>query len=98
MNNTNLKYGDIKALDFKLPAGTGDAAGVRACQSFCENRTECAAFVFVRASRGGPRCAIKGAAGYCVPELPCDGCAGSSTGCGCIAMGSACSRSKPASP
>ena len=59
MNNTNLRFGDLKALDFMLPAGTGDEAGVRACESFCENHTECAAFVFVRESRNGsytPNC------------------------------------------
>ena len=62
-NNTNLRFGDIPKLDFKLPATTNDSAGISACTAFCEKNAACAAWVYVRA---GTRCAIKGyRTGWC---------------------------------
>jgi sucrose-6-phosphate hydrolase SacC (GH32 family) len=65
LNNTNLPRGDIKGLDFPLPAGITDAAGIAACAAFCANHSRvCKAWVFVRDPQH--RCAIKGPH-FCAP-------------------------------
>ena len=77
-NNSNLMHGDITALDFALPPGTDEAAGIAGCTGFCANHSACEAWVLVRGDAGGGslRCAIKGASGWCVPPAddPCSGC------------------------
>jgi hypothetical protein len=71
-NNTNVRHGDIAALDFKLPAGTSEVEGVATCLLFCSNHTECYAFTYVRGNGG--RCAIKGKTGWCVDTSPDNRC------------------------
>jgi len=85
MNNTNFPHGDIKSYDFQLPKGTDDAAGVTACEGFCNNHSDCSAWVFVRELQNGPRCAIKGNS-FCAPNAQdaCMGCRNEDGMCGCI--------------
>ena len=67
LNGTDIHGGELKALDFKMPKGTSDAAGIAQCAAVCSNHSECGAYVFVSQSGptpGGPRCALK-AVGAC---------------------------------
>ena len=71
-NNTNLKYGDLTKLDFKLPINTSDAQGIEGCTSFCAKHSACEAWVFVRDEH---RCAIKGYnTGWCEATAPYPNC------------------------
>ena len=78
LNGTNFRGGNVGI--HPLPAGTPDAAGHTACDELCGARSDCTAWVLVKAGKSGPtgkqpECALKGRS-YCVNALshPCTGC------------------------
>jgi hypothetical protein len=78
LNGTNFRRGNVGF--HPLPAGTPDAAGHVACSELCNARSDCTAWVLVKAGENGPAqkepgCALKGRS-YCVNALShsCTGC------------------------
>ena len=96
VNNSNIPHGDIHG--FSLPAGTTDEQGIAACTKYCEGSTACSAWVYVRPSRNGPRCAIKGNEACENPSSnQCSGCNGGppNSRCDCISGTKPATKYKP---